>query len=45
MNSIAIDPVETGFLGAGTSRETQIFLTAGVTANRRFLNGSDSTGK
>jgi hypothetical protein len=34
---IVIDPVETGFPGAGMSRETQFFLTAGETANRRFL--------
>jgi len=33
--SSAIDPVETGFPGAGMSRETQFFITACETANRR----------
>jgi hypothetical protein len=32
----AIDPVETGFPGAGMSRETQFFITACETANRRI---------
>jgi len=36
-NSIAIDPVETGFSGAGTSRETPFFLPAGET---RLAGGS-----
>jgi hypothetical protein len=31
----AIDPVETGFPGAGMSRETHFFITACETANRR----------
>jgi hypothetical protein len=31
-----IDPVETGFPGAGKSRETQFFITACETANRRI---------
>jgi hypothetical protein len=34
---IVIDPVETGFPGAGMSRETQFFISAGEICNRRFL--------
>jgi len=40
-----IDPVETGFPGAGMSRETQFLIPAGETLLQEVPYGRDSTGK
>jgi len=42
---IVIDPVETGFPGAGMSRETQFLIPAGETLLQEVPYGRDSTGK